>query len=408
MTNALVAVSGGSDSLALLDILYKQNKYNLIVCHVNYHYRDTSNRDEQIVVDFCERKKIKYHILSLNSKEDKDGNFEDWARVKSYKFFKEVYDKENCGCLLVGHQQDDVLETYIIQKQRNAIVEYYGLKQECDIQGMKVVRPLLDKSNKELEDYCKNLEIEYGVDETNYDLNYSRNRIRHNIVSNMSEIEKEQLLKEIEEKNKIKIEHVEYVKKIKEECLIEDNVLSLVKWKMLDFSIQKEVIYYFLIDNLYKKISISDGRIEDIIKKINSNKPNIELAQYEKMILYKEYNFLVLEENKEEYCYPIADNKQISEISGFFISENGKKLERVVASKDQFPLYLKNYDGTNPKINRVFINKKIPLRQRKTWPVIVDKFGSLLLVINIKKFYNQVWNFPGNYIDFYVCKCKGE
>ena len=144
------------------------------------------------------------------------------------------------------------------------------------------------------------------------------------------------------------------------------------------------------------------------MKKITSNKPNIELAQYENMILYKEYNFLVLEENKEEYCYPILDSKQISEASGFCISDKGKKLERVVVSKENFPLYLKNYDGSNPKINRLFIDKKIPLRKRKTWPVIVDKFGSLLLVINIKKFYNEVWDFPGNYIDFYVCKCKGE
>ena len=93
---------------------------------------------------------------------------------------------------------------------------------------------------------------------------------------------------------------------------------------------------------------------------------------------------------------------------GYVISESGKRLERVLVSKKLFPLSLKSYDGKNKEINRIFIDKKIPLRERKKWPVIVDKFGVLLLVIGIKKLYNEVYDFDDKLIDFYVCKSKGE
>ena len=151
MKKAVVAVSGGSDSLALLDILFHKNAYELVVCHVNYNYRDSSVRDEKLVKEYCDKNKIKCYILNVNSKEEKSGNFEDWARVKRYKFFKEIYDKENCDCLFVGHHKEDCLETYLLQKERGAIVECYGLAQETNLQGMKVIRPLLEYNKKDLE-----------------------------------------------------------------------------------------------------------------------------------------------------------------------------------------------------------------------------------------------------------------
>lgn len=408
MEKALVAVSGGGDSMALLDILVNNKEYELVVCHVNYHYRDSSLRDEKIVEDYCDKNKIKCYILSLNSKEIKEGNFEDWARVKRYKFFKEVYDKENCVCLFVGHQKEDVIETYLMQKNRGAIVELYGLAKETNLQGMKVIRPLLNYTKKELETYCVDNKIIFGVDETNFDLTYSRNKIRHEVISKMSEEEKDKLIKEIEYLNKNKTEHVNYIKQLKKTCIDKENILSLERFNDLELEEKKEVLYYFLIDNLYKKISIKKTRLLDILKKIDSNKPNIVLAEYDGFTLYKEYKYLVIEENKKEYCYDIVSLEKKEICDEYVIKDIGKRLERVVVSKNRFPLQIKNYDGKNKDINRIFIDKKIPLRQRKNWPVIVDKFGALLLVIGIKKFYNELSQFEEDRVEFYVCKNKGE
>ena len=406
--NVLVAVSGGSDSLALLDILYNKKEYNLIVAHVNYHYRDTSNRDEEIVKDYCLKRKIEYYILSLDSKGNKEGNFEDWARVKRYKFFKEIYDKKDCKCLFVGHHKDDFIETYLMQKNRNSIVEYYGLIKENNIQGMRVIRPLLNYSKAQLEEYCKERNIEYGIDETNFDLKYSRNKLRHEVVSKMKEEEKDKIVKEVNEINKEREKHLLLIKEKKNLCLVKKNIIDLNIFNKYSYEIKKEIIYYFLIDNIYKKISIKESRLNDILKKINSDKPNIVLAQYDELSLYKEYDFLIMEKNNQEYCYIIEDscNKRLSE--RFEVSDNGKKLERVLVNKEQFPLYIKNYDGSNAKINRVFIDKKIPFRKRKNWPVVVDKFGALLLVINIKKFYNDFAGLDKDFVELYIKESKGE
>ena len=402
MKNALVAVSGGSDSLALLDILKNKNEYNLIVVHVNYNYRDSSTRDEMIVKGYCKKNNIKYYIKSLDSKKDKNGNFEDWARVERYKFFKEIYVKENCVCLFVGHHKDDFIETYLMQKSRNSKVEYYGIKSEVDIQGMVVIRPLLEYSKKDLEEYCNLHNIEYGIDETNYDLSYSRNNIRANIINGMSEEDKQLLVEKIGNLNKKRSQEVSMVKEAKEKCLLAKNKLDLNVFNQLDVAIKKEILYYFIIDNVYKKISIKENRIMDMIKKIDSSKPNLVLATYDNLIVYKEYDCLYIEKEEEEYCYRIDNIANTNIGDKFVISDSGKKLEKVVVSREEFPLYLKSYDGKNKDINRIFIDKKIPLRKRKNWPVITNKFGTLLLVINIKKFYNNLDDFANEIVEFYI------
>lgn len=402
MKNALVAVSGGSDSLALLDILKNKNEYNLIAVHVNYNYRDSALRDETIVRNYCDKNNIKLYVKSLDSKNDKEGNFEDWARVIRYKFFKEVYDKENCVCLFVGHHKDDFIETYLMQKARNALVDYYGINKEVELQGMKVVRPLLEYSKKDLEKYCNDNNIEFGVDETNYDLNYSRNSVRANIINSMTDEEKNILVEKINKLNHKRLQELEIVNNAKKKCLVGKDTIDLKIFNGFDLSIRKEVLYYFIIENVYKKISISEGRLLDMIKKIASDKPNIVLSKYDDLIVYKEYDNLHIHKEDEEYCYKIDDLSSVSIGERFQISDTGKKLEKVVVKKDEFPIYIKSYDGKNKDVNRIFIDKKVPLRQRKNWPMITNKFGTLLLVINIKKFYNILDNLSDEIIEFYV------
>ena len=402
MKTALVAVSGGSDSLALLDILIKKGEYELVVAHINYNYRESSLRDEEIVREYCEKNNIEIFVKSVNSKEEKEGNFEDWARVLRYKFFKEIYDLKGCACLFVGHHKDDFIETYLMQKARNAVVDYYGINKEVEIQGMKVVRPLLEYSKKDLEEYCNKHDIVFGVDETNYDLNYSRNNLRASIINSMSEHEKDLMVEKINKLNDKRKTELDKVKELKNNCLIDKQTIDLSIFQNYDINHKKEILYYFIIDNVYKKISIKEGRILDMLKKISSPKPNIILAKYDELILYKEYDKLHIQKSEEEFCYRI-DNLDKTNISDrFIITNEGKKLEKVIARRDEFPLYIKSYDGKNKEINRIFIDKKVPLRKRKNWPVITNKFGTVLLVINIKKFYNILGNFSDEIIEFYI------
>ena len=85
----LVAVSGGADSMALLDML-KNKQYKLIVAHINYKKRDSSDRDEEIVKKYCEKHNIMCYVDKPT--QTNKGNFEEWARNARYTFFKKLYD----------------------------------------------------------------------------------------------------------------------------------------------------------------------------------------------------------------------------------------------------------------------------------------------------------------------------
>ena len=91
-------------------------------------------------------------------------------------------------------------------------------------------------------------------------------------------------------------------------------------------------------------------------------------------------------------------------MDGFQICDSGKKLEKVVASKDMFPLVIESYKGDNQKINRLFIDKKVPVSERKRWPIVKDKLGRVLLVLNIEKFYNNLCLNEEEKVEFYIKK----
>lgn len=401
----LVAVSGGSDSMALLDMLYK-NGEKLVVCHVNYDVRESALRDEEIVRRYCEKRNIKLEVLKGFVYDKKDGNFENWARVIRYNFFKEMYKKYNCKYLYVGHNLDDLLETYFIQKERNSKCDFYGLKEEIYIYEMYVKRVLLNYSKEELRIYCESNNIEYGVDETNFDESYLRNNIRHNVIKNMSLDEKRKIVSEIKELNKKKDEEYSYIHSLLENCKIGNNIIDLNLFSINEDKNKVSIIYYFVIENVKKRISISEKRVSDIINKINSSKPNIELGKFEKFVLYKEYDRLVIKEEESEFSY-IIDGLN-SDLGEFVISDKGKKLERVIVSKDMFPLTLESYRGDSSLINRLFIDKKIPMSERKCWPIVKDKLGRVLLVLNIKKFYNNIDSNCDNMIEFYIRRKEEE
>lgn len=404
MSYSLVAVSGGSDSMALLDILRKQNR-KLIVCHVNYGFRESALRDQQIVENYCARYNLKIEILNNINYDKKDGNKENYARVVRYNFFKEMYKKYNCDYLYVGHNLDDLIETYLIQKRRNSKCDYYGLKEENNMYEMKIKRILLKKSKQELKEYCENNNIEYGVDETNFDKSYLRNEIRHDIVCKMEKEEKDKIVEEIEILNKEKEKLYQDTHNLLKKCMLGNNIIDLTIFSKLNDKEKIGVLYYFIIENVRKKISISNNRLEDIIKKINSSKPNIVLGSFDKYDLYKEYKSLVIKIKEKEFSYIIDDLN--SNLEDFYISHEGKKLERVVVSKRDFPLKIENYKGGNKDINRLFIEKKVPLSERKRWPIVYDKIGSVLLVLGLKKFYNNL-NSNDDKIEFYIKKKEKE
>jgi tRNA(Ile)-lysidine synthase len=179
----LAAVSGGPDSMALLDIYRKHIK---MVCHVNYHHRPTANRDAKIVKQYCKQYKIPCSILnvtvSIYKKYRKlSHNFQTMARLIRYDLFKLVSKKTKITTILIAHNQDDFLETALMQKRKGSDSLFYGIDHRSTFDSLNVYRPLLNKRKACLQAYCDKHNLTYGIDETNNDLKYERNRIRSEI-----------------------------------------------------------------------------------------------------------------------------------------------------------------------------------------------------------------------------------
>lgn len=378
----LVAVSGGPDSMALLNMLYSQ-KYKLIICHVNYHKRKESNYEQQEIEKYAKEKNIPLHVLDLNDKKH-EGNFQAWAREIRYHFFKKQYDFYNAKGLFVAHHEDDLLETYLMQKRRKSIVSYYGIKEENDIFGMKIIRPLLKYSKNELLNYCKQNHIFYSIDSSNLDDVYMRNRIRHQIVEQLTSIEKEDLCKEIRIRNE---ENEIYFSKAKAFLLSE--IKDIEEFKKLD-DLSQDIFLYLYITNFLPFISnkLSKSRIKDIKKIIYSKKVNNRILLYPPFYFIRSYNQFYISESINSYDYAyIINEAKIVDTKEFYVDLT-KDTSPLNIYPYSYPLTIRNvkkgdkvkFGEIYKRVNRILIDEKIPFEKRKTYPIILDNQGNIVYI----------------------------
>ena len=198
----ILACSLGPDSMALFNMLLKQG-YKFVVCHVNYNTRKESNYEAKSLYEFCKKHNIEMYLKSVKHSQE-NGNFEAWAREVRYSFFKEIYYKFNADGVFVAHHQDDLLETYIMQKQRNMIIPFYGIESKTILMGMNIYRPLLGVTKDSLLTYCKVNDIPFSIDSTNLENIHTRNKIRHTIIEKLSDEERLTLINELNDINDIR------------------------------------------------------------------------------------------------------------------------------------------------------------------------------------------------------------
>lgn len=182
--NYVVAVSGGVDSMALLDMLVNNRckslqipLKNLVVAHFDHGIREDSSSDEKMV-----RGVVGEYGLAYESAEGKLGSdaSEETARKARYNFLRQVCKKSNAA-LITGHHQDDLIETMIINLIRGT--NWRGLVSLDS--NSEIVRPLLYTSKRELVAYAEQHQLEWREDSTNQNEAYLRNYIRINVVPAM-------------------------------------------------------------------------------------------------------------------------------------------------------------------------------------------------------------------------------
>lgn len=184
----LAAVSGGRDSVVLAELLHRGG-YRFEIAHCNFHLRgDESDRDEQFVRDLANRYGVPCHVAQFDTDayaSEKNISTEMAARELRYAWFERVRQERGLDLIAVAHHRDDAIETFFINLLRGA-----GLAGLC---GMKaqyghVVRPLLHVSREEIDRYIDENGLHYVEDRTNATDLYLRNRIRHQLIPPMREL----------------------------------------------------------------------------------------------------------------------------------------------------------------------------------------------------------------------------
>lgn len=184
----LAGVSGGADSVALLHVLHAA-KIPVAAAHVNYGLRgQESDDDEQFVSDLCAKLNVPLYTrrASTTQLNELSRNFQEAARLFRYNFLSEVISKESISWKAVAHNSDDQVETVLINFLRGSGLP--GLKGMSKRSG-HTLRPLLDFSRKEIEEYLQANEVQWRNDSSNERDDYLRNRIRHQVMPVLNELD---------------------------------------------------------------------------------------------------------------------------------------------------------------------------------------------------------------------------
>lgn len=183
----VVAVSGGVDSMALLDMLSKHPGLNLVVAHLDHGIREDSHIDRQLVQEVAES-----HGLPIVVHEAKlgPGASEAAARHARYEFLHKVRVASGARAIVTAHHQDDLLETAVLNLLRGTGRRGLSSLRSTDT----VVRPFLHISKQELYEHARANSLPWREDVTNYDTTLKRNHVRRNVLPRLKPEEREQLL----------------------------------------------------------------------------------------------------------------------------------------------------------------------------------------------------------------------
>ena len=418
-----IGLSGGVDSIALFHLLvtkYKESYKELVAFHINHGLREKSYEEAEFVENFVKNYNVKFYKKELNMKDlvrDSHTSEEMLARKLRYDAFEEMSLLERGVKLITAHHKNDQVENILMRLLSGRSMDYnLMIEEKTTIGELTVYRPLLNVLKADLEQYADKNYLKYYVDSTNFDTDYTRNNIRHNIVPLLNDVNAasfDNLINFSSYYQNINTELKHKVLEAKNNYMIslEEDKVELDKEKLLKDT--KEEIYFLLRDILANNFGIFDVKqralftiIEDL-KNRNNNK-SYDLKNNLKII--SEYNSIYVHKI-EKKCYNdkielIIDEVDINKVytfhqSNFLITTTNSSSE-VGFNKEDLPLIVTTKrDGdriqrgkVSKKLSRLFIDEKIPKELRDKLPVIRNKDGVLgVLGINTKVNKNKKYDY---------------
>ena len=425
-----IALSGGVDSIVLFHLLvteYKDSYKQLVVFHINHGLREESYEEAGFVEKFVKDFDVKFYKEELNMSDierDSHTSEEMLARELRYQAFNKMAKLEGVTKLLTAHHKNDQVENILMRLLTGRSIDHsLAICEEIEMAGLNIYRPLLNSLKAELEEYAKEKNLHYYVDATNFDTDYTRNNIRHNIVPLLNDINSgsfDNLINFANYYQNINNNLKKAILSNKDNYIFsrDEDKISLVKDKFLELN--EEEMYFLLKDLITDELGVFDVKqkaIFDVVSSLKKNsgnksydlKNNLKIiSQYETLYIHKIekkcYNDkieIIIDKICENSVYEFYQNK-------FIISTDAKDSE-IGFNKSELPLLVtikKEGDRVrrgeiNKKLSRIFIDEKVPKELRDTLPVIRNNKGEVLGVLGIGTKVNK------NKIYDYYIKMKG-
>lgn len=264
----LLAVSGGPDSLAMLDLFLRlQNEFEIeiAVAHLDHMFRKESKSEADFVESFTQKRGLRLFRKQVNLPEIiRKNNFsaEAAARRIRFDFFKEIIEDNNFDLLALAHHRDDQAETVLLNLFRGSGLQgLSGIQVEAEVKGIKVIHPMLNFSKKEILKYCAENDLKPRFDSSNQKNIYSRNIIRNKIFPVVEKKINDQAREVIARSSSLLAAENEFLEKLalrKYQKVLKDIsdkkiVIDFDKFKKIEQVLQRRIyrmIYNSLNDNL--------------------------------------------------------------------------------------------------------------------------------------------------------------
>ncbi len=386
----ILSVSGGVDSMVMLDILYKHD-YQIEVVHFNHQKREQSNDEVVMVQSYCEKRSIPFHYFLIDV--DDTGNFHHQAHTLRKHYLVDVAKEVKSNYVLTAHHLDDLLESILIKLTRGSnLLGYAGMQPIYEKDHIFYVKPLLYTTKQDLLDYASIQKVPYMSDQSNDENYYLRNRYRH-AVSPIMKQENPNLLEQVKQYHYQVTDAFKFIRKLSIQN-IQENSIDLLTYQSLDPVIQNDIIAYLLesneIDSTYEKITA----IRDML---NSKSPNQTYDLNHKFVFIKAYQAAYIEQysSTEPVFIKLRNGKNSAKNMEFFTfldetSINTEEFTKLCYNELAFPLWLRHrlngdvlaFDYGHKKLKKLLIDRKVPMRKRDQLWVLTDNNNQILWVEN--------------------------
>lgn len=310
----LVGVSGGVDSVVLLDILVKLRPvYNLtiFVAHLNHGLRGkAADEDEAFVVNLAE----KYNVKVYTKKEDMlayaDANkisSEEAGRVLRYAFFDEIMQRENIQKIAIAHNKNDQAETILMRIMRGTGLDgIVGIK---PVNG-RIIRPLLFCSRAEIEAFECAEKLNHREDDTNKENIYTRNTIRNQLIPQLENLYNPNLVEGLSRMGQLLADDLEIIENQLEEILQkiafqrQEKMVSFNRRVFLDLSLglKRRVLRHAIQSIQGDLVNIEEKHIHNMIQLISQGKTGKEIHLTNGWIAKNNYDFFEISQPSEKYA----------------------------------------------------------------------------------------------------------